>query len=69
MLHLVPPGSEVFDQIATVLLSTSMFVGGVVGFVLDNTIPGGQSILLFDYSIKLNQIWQAKNELELFNHI
>ncbi len=23
-----------------VLLSTSMFVGGVVGFVLDNTIPG-----------------------------
>ena len=34
------PGSEVFDQIATVLLSTSMFVGGLLGFVLDNTIPG-----------------------------
>ena len=34
------PGSEVVDQILTVLLSTSMFVGGLVGFVLDNTIPG-----------------------------
>ena len=33
-------GSEVADQIFTVLLSTSMFVGGVVGFVLDNTVPG-----------------------------
>ena len=28
------------DQILSVLLSTSMFVGGVIGFVLDVTIPG-----------------------------
>jgi hypothetical protein len=28
------------DQILSVLLSTSMFVGGVTGFVLDVTIPG-----------------------------
>ncbi|KAL5007387.1 hypothetical protein ScPMuIL_016193 [Solemya velum] len=33
-------GSTVADQIISVLLSTSMFVGGFVGFVLDNTIPG-----------------------------
>lgn len=33
-------GSEVIDQILTVLLGTSMFVGGIVGFLLDNTIPG-----------------------------
>ena len=33
-------GSEIVDQILTVLLSTSMFVGGLVGFILDNTIPG-----------------------------
>jgi len=33
-------GSELADQIFTVLLSTSMFVGGVVGFILDNTVPG-----------------------------
>ena len=28
------------DQIIIVLLETSMFVGGVLGFFLDNTIPG-----------------------------
>ena len=28
------------DQIITVLLSTSMAVGGLVGLILDNTIPG-----------------------------
>ena len=33
-------GSDIVDQILTVLLGTSMFVGGFVGFVLDNTIPG-----------------------------
>ncbi|WAQ95015.1 S23A1-like protein [Mya arenaria] len=33
-------GSTVADQIFSVLLSTSMFVGGFIGFVLDNTIPG-----------------------------
>lgn len=36
----ISSGSEIFDQILAVLLSTSMFVGGVVGFVLDVTIPG-----------------------------
>jgi nucleobase transporter 1/2 len=33
-------GSEFLDQLFTVLLSTSMFVGGMLGFVLDNTVPG-----------------------------
>ncbi|GAA6077349.1 solute carrier family 23 member 1 isoform X1, partial [Tachysurus ichikawai] len=28
------------DQILTVLLTTEMFVGGFLAFVLDNTIPG-----------------------------
>lgn len=28
------------DQLLQVLLTTSMFVGGFIGFVLDNTIPG-----------------------------
>ena len=28
------------DQILVVLLKTSMFVGGLAGFILDNTIPG-----------------------------
>lgn len=28
------------DQVLQVLLTTSMFVGGFFGFILDNTIPG-----------------------------
>uniref|UniRef100_A0A8C5KY06 Solute carrier family 23 member 4 n=1 Tax=Jaculus jaculus TaxID=51337 RepID=A0A8C5KY06_JACJA len=30
------------DQVIQVLLTTGMFVGGLLGFVLDNTIPGSQ---------------------------
>jgi len=33
-------GSTVSDNVIYVLLSTGMFVGGVIGFILDNTIPG-----------------------------
>ena len=33
-------GVQELDAILVVLLSTSVFVGGVIGFVLDNTIPG-----------------------------
>ncbi|XP_050398846.1 solute carrier family 23 member 2 [Patella vulgata] len=33
-------GSTGLDQVCTVLLGTSMFVGGVVGCILDNLVPG-----------------------------
>lgn len=36
----IKTGSETLDQILIVLLSTSMFVGGFLGCLLDNTIPG-----------------------------
>ena len=36
----IKTGSEVLDQILFVLLSTSMFIAGFLGCVLDNTIPG-----------------------------
>ncbi|KAL4222695.1 hypothetical protein ACF0H5_018736 [Mactra antiquata] len=36
----IDTGSDIADQIISVLLGTSMFVGGLIGFVLDNTIPG-----------------------------
>ena len=39
-LFSVYKGSDEIDQILMVLLSTSMFVGGLAGFILDNTIPG-----------------------------
>jgi len=37
---LVLTGALELDQILKVLLETSMFVGGFLGFLLDNTIPG-----------------------------
>ncbi|XP_014674568.1 PREDICTED: solute carrier family 23 member 2-like [Priapulus caudatus] len=36
----IKTGNKALNQIITVLCSTSMFVGGVTGFVLDNTVPG-----------------------------
>ena len=33
-------GNSELDQVILVLLNTSMFVGGFVGFILDNTVPG-----------------------------
>lgn len=33
-------GSEDLDQVLEVLLTTAMFVGGLIGFILDNTVPG-----------------------------
>ncbi|XP_033762509.1 solute carrier family 23 member 1-like isoform X2 [Pecten maximus] len=36
----IDTGSDVMDQIISVLLGTNMFVGGLIGLVLDNTIPG-----------------------------
>nr|XP_054767362.1 solute carrier family 23 member 1-like [Lytechinus pictus] len=36
----IATGIPEIDQILIVLLSTSMFVGGFFGFILDNTIPG-----------------------------
>lgn len=38
--HLNFSGNSTVDQIIEVLLSTSMFVGGFVAFVLDNLLPG-----------------------------
>lgn len=33
-------GVKEVDQVLRILLTTNMFVGGVLGFFLDNTIPG-----------------------------
>ncbi|XP_061192833.1 solute carrier family 23 member 2-like [Saccostrea echinata] len=35
-------GSDDLDQVLEVLLTTAMFVGGVIGFILDNTVPGSK---------------------------
>uniref|UniRef100_A0AAQ4Q384 Solute carrier family 23 member 4 n=1 Tax=Gasterosteus aculeatus aculeatus TaxID=481459 RepID=A0AAQ4Q384_GASAC len=38
----IATGVIALDQVLTVLLTTSMFVGGFLGFILDNTIPGSK---------------------------
>ncbi|XP_056137758.1 xan_ur_permease domain-containing protein [Lampris incognitus] len=38
----IETGVVVLDQVLQVLLTTSMFVGGFFGFLLDNTIPGSK---------------------------
>jgi len=38
--NLFVAGNVELDQVLFVLLSTAMFVGGVIGFLLDNTVPG-----------------------------
>lgn len=37
---IIKTGEPEIDQILTVLLSTNMLIGGVTGFILDNTMPG-----------------------------
>lgn len=44
------------DQILVVLLSTSMFIGGLVAFILDNTVPGKSSILYDAYLFSVSSI-------------
>lgn len=36
----IQSGWAVIDQGVTSLLQTSMFLGGMIGMILDNTIPG-----------------------------
>uniref|UniRef100_A0A8B9K6E4 Solute carrier family 23 member 1 n=1 Tax=Astyanax mexicanus TaxID=7994 RepID=A0A8B9K6E4_ASTMX len=43
----IKTGVPELDQILTVLLTTEMFVGGFLGFILDNTIPGKYRIQHF----------------------
>ncbi|XP_071539451.1 solute carrier family 23 member 1-like isoform X2 [Panulirus ornatus] len=37
---IIQTGAPMVDQVLTVLLQIPMFVGGILGFFLDNTIPG-----------------------------
>lgn len=40
-------GNTELDQVIKVLLGTAMFVGGFVGCLLDNTVPGKICITVF----------------------
>lgn len=36
-------GSDIVDSVITVLLSTTILVGGAIGCFLDNIVPGNQN--------------------------
>ncbi|KAB7504751.1 Solute carrier family 23 member 2 [Armadillidium nasatum] len=48
--ELIKTGSEIVDQLIIVLLRTHMFVGGALGLILDNSIPGKYSSNIPKYS-------------------
>lgn len=33
-------GNETVDEVLRVLLESNMLIGGLIGFILDNTVPG-----------------------------
>ena len=43
-------GSAEVDAVFTILLTTDVFVGALVGFILDNTMPGNY----FEKVLRLN---------------
>nr|XP_018672004.2 solute carrier family 23 member 2-like [Ciona intestinalis] len=52
----IKTGVTEIDQIFTIILSSAMLVGGVVGFFLDNTLPGTESERgLKAYNVKENE--------------
>ena len=60
-------GDDTLDQVITVLLSTSMFVGGAVAFILDNTISGAYSMYIL-YRIQTNVKQANKVQAMSFPH-
>ncbi|XP_071816761.1 solute carrier family 23 member 1-like [Apostichopus japonicus] len=56
----IKTGSDQIDQILIILLRTGMFVGGVVGFFLDNTIPGTEQ----ERGISLRELGERSSSTE-----
>ncbi|XP_022255137.1 solute carrier family 23 member 2-like [Limulus polyphemus] len=60
-------GNDVASNILAVLLSTSMFVGGFLGLLLDNTIPGTEEergLIKWRQQIQVSHLTASKNEEE-----
>ena len=43
---IIQTGIPTLDQVFTVLLSSALFIGGILGFFFDNTLPGEPDNLL-----------------------
>ncbi|KAG7166859.1 Solute carrier family 23 member 1-like 2 [Homarus americanus] len=53
-LRIIQTSVPMLDQVLSVLLKTSMFVGGCLGFFLDNTIPDGIGRGMYPYPLRLS---------------
>lgn len=53
--NVIATGSDVADSIITVLLSTSILVGGVIGCVLDNIIPGDMGFYYLGFVVVIQK--------------
>lgn len=49
LLFLFDSGNSDLDQVLKVLMGTAMFVGGVLAFFLDNTVPGEETRIIVSY--------------------
>ena len=52
----IQTGSLALDQLLQVLLGTSMVLAFLIGFLLDNTIPGNQGLDLFQAELHPNSV-------------
>ncbi|KAM8980375.1 solute carrier family 23 member 1 [Sarcophilus harrisii] len=64
--ELIQTGIPQLDQVVQVLLTTGMFVGGFLGFILDNTIPGSREERGFT---TWNQIHEDSEEAQKVSEI
>ncbi|XP_066596965.1 solute carrier family 23 member 1 isoform X2 [Prorops nasuta] len=61
-------GSDLLDSVLTVLLSTTILVGGLCGCFLDNIIPGTDAERGLEAWAKQMALSTPKDEQEKFNH-
>jgi len=45
----IDTGYKMLDQILTLLLGTGIFIASLLGFILDNTIPGKSMKVFYQY--------------------
>jgi len=57
----IQTGNEILDSVLTVICSTSILVGGLIGCFLDNTIPGTTILFKHNYAIVRNSLFVKIN--------
>ena len=54
----IQTGIPTLDQVFTVLLSSALFIGGILGFFFDNTLPGEpDNLLIFILRFEIQKVY------------